>query len=340
MISILLKYSGLALGLLLLLVSSFVSAQEADTASVKIKVDIAGVSVLLNNDTLLIDSYGNRLIVDAWFVLNLEAGDYHFNFQHPDYDNQVRELTLGRGEVATLEIRFLPEEVISARDTVVTERYRIAVLSTPIEAMITLDGTMLSEETPTDIRLSAGAHEIEVQKDGWEPLTHTIQVNNSIVLNYIMMPNAPAGLTPDAVGLEYRQPLPPLDVRQPEQLRAKFNSLAETFAILPLGQGLVAKAFLRGDHEKTANVLIVSGVVLSAASYLLGKVLAKNKLNTITLRNAEIEQINHETDEHNALVDKTIEEHDAELLEKWLAENDSKGKVEVEILTDSSLVSP
>ncbi len=343
MLKNILKHSGLILGLALLLASSFVSAQDTDTASVKIKVDVESVTILLNDDSLLLDSYGNQLIAGAWFVLNLSSGDYQFSFHHPDYDSQTRQLMLGKDEIGTIEIRFLPEEIAPPEDTTgTTLSSLISIHSTPVEAMITLDGTMLTEETPTEIRLNSGPHQIELLLDGWEPLSHTVEISNSnsIILNYLLMPTAPPQTAPEVLGLEYRQQLMRLDVRTAENLRATFNSLTETFAILPLGQGLVAKGFLRGDQEKTANVLIATGVVLSAGSYILGKILYKNKVNKINSRNEEIEVINLESDEHNEVVDLAIKEHDAESLESWLKENDGKGIVEVEKLSDSLIEAP
>lgn len=341
MINLFLKYFALALALLLL--STFATAQEQNTALIKIKVDVEGVTILLNEDSLLVDSYGSPLLAEAWFVLNLLPGEYQFSFLHPDYDTQIRELTVEQAEIATIEVRFLPEDVPpidSASITAITTR--VSLSSVPLEAMIMLDGKMLEDETPAYIKVGSGAHDIEVLKDGWEPLTHTVRINssNAIVLNYILMPMPPANSAPEALGLQYRDKLIPLDARGAEKLRATFNSLTETFAILPLGQGLVAKAFLQGEQDKTADLLIASGVVLTAGAYILGRVLYKKRLNKISTRNAEIGQINLEFDELNKMVDQAIEEHDGKLLEIWLNENQGKGKVEVQYITDSLLLSP
>lgn len=313
-----------ALSVLILLLTQTAFAQ--DTASVKIRVDVDDVLLTINGDTVTEDSHGSRLTKEAWFILNLTAGDYEFMFNHVGFEAQSQSVTLVLGQIVTLDITFLrpvtpPGPVTGA----------VTVQSEPDSAAIMVDGVALKSITPARLDLEVGERMVEVIGMNCEPLSRSITVDSmhQIIMKYILRPLPPPEFTAESLGLVYDVQLPKLDEAKAAVLSRQFNSMAETFAIIPLGQGMLAKVLLDSDDQKTANALVISGVVLTAGSYLLGKVLSARKLRKIKLENEEIEAYNVRAAEHNNEVDLTVKATNKDAYKKYLDENKGRGRIQV-----------
>ena len=103
--------------------------------------------------------------------------------------------------------------------------------------------------------------------------------------------------------------------------------MAEAFAIVPLAQGVMARLVF-GEDAHQANVLIAAGVVLTAGSYFLGKLLSKRKLSSIREQNAVIEEANLAAKTHNDEVDLAIRDQYSGEIRQWRSETQDDGRVE------------
>lgn len=313
-----------ALSVLILLLTQSAFAQ--DSATVKIRVGVHNVLLTINGDTVTEDSHGSRLTKEAWFILNLTAGDYEFIFNHAGFEAQQQSVSLAPGQIVTLDITFLrpvtpPGPVTGA----------VTVQSEPDSAAIMVDGVALKSITPARLDLEVGERMVEVAIANYEPLAKGITVDSMhrSIMKYILRPLPPPELTAESLGLIYDVQLPKLDEAQAAVLRRQFNSMAETFAIIPLGQGMLAKILLDSDDQVTANVLVISGVVLTVGSYILGKTLSKKKLEKIKLENEEIEAYNVRVAEHNNEVDLAIKAANKDASKKHREDYKNRGKVQV-----------
>lgn len=314
----------IALGAFVMLFAHPVFAQ--DSVSVKIRVDVDDVLLTINADTVTEDSYGSRLTKEAWFILNLTAGDYEFRFDQAGFETQHRSVSLAPGQIVTLDITFLPPATPPRPVT-----GAVTVESDPDSASILVDGTAVDMVTSAQLNLVVGERTVEVVVADYEPLAQAVTVDSMhrSIMKYILRPLPPPELTAESLGLVYDVQLPKLDEAKAAVLRQQFNSMAETFAIIPLGQGMLAKVLLDSDDQGTANVLVISGVVLTVGSYLLGKALSAKKLRKIKLENEEIEAYNVRAAEHNNEMDRTITTANKDAYKKYLDDNKGRGRVQV-----------
>jgi len=181
--------------------------------------------------------------------------------------------------------------------------------------------------------IAAGDHAFKAIADGYEYLTHnmTIEPENIISLNFILAYSQPVDLTAGDLELEYKPTVPLKDESEAERQKQMFNNLTETFALIPLGQGVLARILLGKETEAGANILIAAGAGLMAGSYVLGIILPKRKLAKIREYNEEANRINSEAKYHNKDVDSEVEAKNSELLENWILQNQDRGKVEINV---------
>ena len=205
----------------------------------------------------------------------------------------------------------------------------VEITSIPDSVWIRIDEKPDSMITSFEISLSSGENLIEAFKDGYEPLQHTLEISTvrNLSLNFILKTSRPLKFDADMIGLEYKTDLPILDEKQAERLKKRYMNLAESFAIIPLGQGVLAKIIL-GNDNSGANAFIIAGVSLTAGSYLLGKYLSARKLKNIRERNEEIVELNYQAKEHNKSVRNQIKMKNDEIANKWVSDNKGRGIVE------------
>jgi hypothetical protein len=114
-----------------------------------------------------------------------------------------------------------------------------------------------------------------------------------------------------------------------DAVRKRCNGLAELFAIVPLGQGVMARIAWGEDGRREANTLIIAGVGLTTGPYLLGSILSKRKRGTIRAANKLITRQNTEAQEYNRQVEKQVRELNAAAVAEWGTHNRVRGRVEV-----------
>ncbi len=319
------------------MVMSYCLSAAQQVGSVKMKIDLDSVSVDLDGNPLSLDSIGLALTADNWTTVTVVAGEHLFQFSHPQHDPISRRVMVAEGVEAVLDIQFLPnpptDQPAPAEDTVWADTATLVVTSTPDSASIYLNNRELLKPTPFTLDVSTGAHVLELFKEGYEPLAHRIEVasNQSASLNFLLKTLPPPPVTADQLDMELQKTQPMLNIEEAKKVRQWWNGLAETFLIVPLGQGLLAKALLDDDSQKEANVLVIAGVGMTTGSYLLGKILSVRKHNQIIRRNEEIVVANDAARQHNSDVTRIVKSTNEEAIERWLEENKRKGKVRVTV---------
>ena len=311
----------------LLVVSLAGPMLASDSAIVRIRVDLDSVSFEINGAQVEEDSYGNPLEAFNWFVVHLVPGAYEFRFTHPLYAEQLYKLDLDSGAVESIEPRFVVED--TSQDSAA---YPIQIQSSPDSAYITIDSADADSVTPAVYSLLPGKYAIEVFKDGFEPLMHDLNHSSSYpgTLRFILKPLAPQPMVAESLGLGYFPVVPLIDERVADDQMRKFSSMSELFLIVPLAQGLVARALLAEEDKDVANALIISGVVLTVGSYLVGKLVSNKTRRRIIEQNIEIESQNARAQLANRDVDRSVREHNAQMQQEWRDENSDRGRVEVQ----------
>lgn len=131
----------------------------------------------------------------------------------------------------------------------------------------------------------------------------------------------------DMVGLpEMMASIPMLDEKLARDKQAPYNSMAETFLVFPLAPGVLGMAVSGGEGEFPSEALIVSGLVLATASYVLGKMVYSKEVKSIRALNEERRAANTRVKEHNLLIKKAMVEHEKEI-KAWIVESEDRGRV-------------
>ncbi|MEE8577889.1 MAG: PEGA domain-containing protein [candidate division Zixibacteria bacterium] len=315
---------------LALSIGSATAQTQDSTAVVRIRVDIDSVSISMNDSPITVDSYGNQLTANAWFILNVDPGSYRFRFIHRENDLIDRNLTAVLGEVATIDLTYI-EPIIPTDTLPVAGTGSVRLLSVPDSSTIMLDQELLAQPTPTLTILSSGKHSLEILREGFEPIEHSLELepDSTVSLIFKLRPLPPPKPSAEELGMAYEIETPLQDEALADEQMKKYVALTETFAIIPLAQGVLAKLTLDEDSKEAADILIISGTVLTAGSYLLGKFLSKRKRRQIITYNERTSAANIQAAERNALVDIAIRETHAETLKTWREETKGKGVVEV-----------
>jgi hypothetical protein len=193
-----------------------------------------------------------------------------------------------------------------------------------------LDGD-LEITAPAEIFVAPGTHTLELDKDGFEPLTHEFNDSGGedFSLRFVLRSAQPVPLAAEELGLVRRPTLVLRDEGEADVVRKRYNSFAEMFAIVPLGQGVMARIVAGEGARKEANTLILTGIGLTAGSYLLGSILSKRKRSAVRSDNELIKQQNAEGQDHNRQLDKQVREFNAAAMAEWSTRNRDRGRVEV-----------
>ncbi|MEE9555479.1 MAG: hypothetical protein V3W18_14430, partial [candidate division Zixibacteria bacterium] len=232
-------------------------------------------------------------------------------------------------------IEQVPEDTIFTAEIESRSRETsfLAISSTPESVLVRVDNSSDSRVTPFEMEIGAGVHRFIANRDGFESLEYEYDFPGSVKLNmnFVMGTEQPSGYTAEELELEYKEIKIPRNEQDAEKTKEKFNNLAETFIIIPTGQGVLAKLVMGKDRSGEADFLISVGIGMTVTAYLMGKVISSRQLKKIKTENALSEQENHIAKEHNRNVNNILEEKNSEALEKWYTENEGKGIVEIVI---------
>lgn len=205
----------------------------------------------------------------------------------------------------------------------------LSVSSSPENSFVEIKGRASTEATPLTLELQPGKYQLEVFKEGFEPLSHEFGLTEGqrIAAQFILKSFPPAPLTLDSLDLFYIPERPLLDITEADRLSQSFKRMAEMFAIIPMGQGIIARMILEGDDRRQANILIAVGATLSGGSLIMGKILSNRKRQAIERENRLIEEENATSQKHNLDIDRQLKEKNEEQQELWMQENKDRGRV-------------
>jgi hypothetical protein len=131
----------------------------------------------------------------------------------------------------------------------------------------------------------------------------------------------------DIVGLpEVLRSEPLLSEELALDTQRKFNSMAETFLVVPLAPGVIGKMAFPDDSNFPVDALLISGAALVAGSFFLGQFFSSRELKSIKEINAERTLANQRAQNHNKMVERAMADHEAEVIQ-WMEEAEGRGKV-------------
>lgn len=304
---------------------------QADSTVVRIKTNLDNAKLFINEKEYQTDDYGNILKKDAWFLMKFGEGFYQLQLTHEKYPTIDTTFTLAGEEVHSLVLSF-PLESDTINNIINNPRTRdFMLLSDPPGGTVTLDGATLEGVTPMTLQVNTDSFTVEVYKDGYEPLVSDLMFaeQQRLQATFILKAFQPAQLTSDSLGYTMENEIPLIDMRKAEQIENEFTGMAESFAIFPFAQGLIAKLILDKDDQKEANVLVISGAVLSGGSFLLGKILGKRKRNQIEKENEFINNQNAEIQKSNKEIEELVKEQNTARKKQWRLDNANRGVVEI-----------
>lgn len=307
--------------------------QQGETGIVRLRVDIDAVRLSLDGNRIETDSYDNPLGKDTWFILNVTRGEHIFKFEADDFTLIEKQIIAEAGQVTTLDIFFV--EPVRA-DTILTaefpaEKVHISVFSIPESVSVRIDDISDGRITPFEMEIVAGVHTFTATLNGHEPLEYEYDFsgNANLRMSFLMASEKPSNLTAEELGMEYKQTRALREEKEAEKTKEKFNNLAESFIIIPTGQGVLARLVMGKDGSNEADFLISLGAGMTITAYLAGKILSSRQLKSIRTENAIIEQENFIAKDHNRILKKTVDEKNNEALDSWFSENEGKGIVEI-----------
>lgn len=214
-----------------------------------------------------------------------------------------------------------------SRDSAAT----LVITSDPAGGIAEINGHAIVTPTPVSLKVDTGNYQIDVYLEGYEPLSHSIvcDADDSVTVHFILRPLPPGPVDPDSLGLMYLPQQQLIDTALAEKQMRSYSQAAEFFAVFPLAQGLLIKAFLGGDRNSEANLMIGAGAGLSLGSLALGKIVSSQKRKSIRERNEELQLENEAAMTNNHMVDRRLQEASDERLAMWELNNRQRGRVSV-----------
>lgn len=300
-------------------------AQENNSTGIlRIQIDVNNATLTIDGEIISIDSYGNRLIGQSSFILSLSPGDYNLIFSAENYRPIDTTITMVLNEVLPLNIQFIVDDL--AVDSVMNP-VNVNITSQPENIKILLKNKSDTITTPDSVSLLPGTLSFNAFCEGYQSLVtnYELAANDNVSLEFLLKTNKPAKITILDLGLEYKPILLERSEREANVIRSKYTALAEMFVIFPLTQGILAKLILDNDNDKDADILIISGAVLSVGSFLLGKILHKKRKKYIQRYNEQLIFDNQLARKFNSDIDMTIKTQNTENLKQWELENNDKG---------------
>lgn len=209
----------------------------------------------------------------------------------------------------------------------------VEITSDPVGGRIFLNSKDLGLVTPAELVVPAGEHLIEIIIEDYDPLAKRFPLvaGKLTRMEFILESLPPPPATASALGLVFTHKIVKLREEQALRLEEKWTGLAETFAIVPLGQGILARLVLPKEHHSAANTMVFTGLGLTVGSYILGKVLGKRKLRQIRARNEEIPTLNEEIRTQNEEISRTVSATNTQTVREWMAGNETRGVVNVTV---------
>lgn len=207
----------------------------------------------------------------------------------------------------------------------------VRITSDPPGAVLMFGGVDSVLSSPCDTMVAAGSHHVEASLAGYQTLVHDLELEpgDTLSLNFVLLAQKPEPPNPEDLGLSYLPITPLLPETAAQKVREKYNVMAETFAIIPLGQGIMAYLALGGGNDYFSGELVALGAFLSAGSYVLGRVMASRKLEEIRDRNHVLTAQNVASDRHNKEIDQQLRQLYEAAIREWEAERAWRGRVEV-----------
>ncbi len=205
----------------------------------------------------------------------------------------------------------------------------LSLISDPPGAEIEFSGRV--EVAPVDLELPSGRYLLDATLSGHELLHTSLQLaeGDTAQVVFTFRREAPTKPPPGELGLAYEMVYPPIPFISAYRIESTYWSLVETFAVIPLSQGLFLKMADPDATGSPAEEMILAGVGLVAGSYLGGKFLHARKVRQITDRNEEVAFLNDSAEGHNREVDQAIRLQHVANLAIWEQEGEGRGRVEV-----------
>lgn len=215
----------------------------------------------------------------------------------------------------------------------VADSVSIQITSSPDSVSILLDNKLLKSVTPSVLRVISGKYLIETFQEGYEPLAQKIDISGGqkASMNFMLKKLPPPRITANSMGLEIKKMPTTRNESEAAEIRKWWGGLAETFAIVPLGQGVIAKLILDDDSQKEADVLIVTGAILTIGSYLAGRFFSFRRRQQILAENNLIIKANDDIRLLNRDIEKLVKDSNSVLIDNWMIENDGRGTVELKV---------
>ena len=131
----------------------------------------------------------------------------------------------------------------------------------------------------------------------------------------------------EMVGLpEMMASIPLLEEKLAKEKQAPYSTMSEIFLVFPLAPGVLGMVVSEGEGQFPAEVMIVTGLVLSIGSYLLGQYVLSRELENIRALNDERRAANMRVKDHNILIKKAMADHER-AVKTWLEESEGRGRV-------------
>jgi len=216
----------------------------------------------------------------------------------------------------------------SASDSV-----HILVVSEPAGGSIFLQNQATDLVTPAQVKVLPGEVQVEVMLEDYEPLAKRVRLvgGQMATIRFVLKSYPPQPITAESLGLERHSLEPLLDEKIAKQVEDKWLNMSEIFAVVPLGQGIIARFVLPSDQHASANAMIMSGAILSLGTYLVGKTVGRRKMSDIRRRNEEIPAENEAATSHNLEIDQAVKAANDEAMRRWTSQNSARGTVSVTI---------
>ena len=313
--------------LLLVIPCGLIQAQASDSTLVRIRVDIDSVDLTIDNQTYRTDSYGNPVSAGNWFILRVTSGEHRLSVDAFAAGRRDTTVVLEVGTVFTWDIIFRAED-----PSITGPKGNVTITCDPDSATLFVGrkntGIILGRSV---FDISPGSHLFEVHKEGFEAIGENLEVPEGFTnVRAILAFARPAPKTPEEYGMELLPEAPLRLEEEAETIRKRFNGMAESFAVVPLAQGILAKLIIGGEAQREANILVASGVVLTGGSYLLGKIFTSRKKRQIRAYNEATTRENQQASDHNSRVRRETQRLNAEQVKQWRAENEGRGVLEIE----------
>ncbi len=328
------RYSLATLAIFLLTTTGLGAVEIPDSGLVRIRLDQDNAVISIDGTVQSTDRKGNAPTKHVWFILPMAQGVHTLTLSKAGYRPIEQSVTVGPKEVATVDVSFQPETAGNSSSAISFDSTKFAevhVFSDPAGAKLRLDDAKQTIELPAQLTLAGGEHTLEVSSTGYEELTQQLMLNSGeiISLRFLLRENQPFPISAEELGLEFQTEIPLIDEKVADKLRQQFYGFAETFAIIPLTQGIIARLIVGEDSKYEANALIIAGVGLTGGSYLLGRILSSRKRSQIIQHNERAAQENLLAKKYNQDINRIIREKNAEAIDDWEQKNRRRGRVEI-----------